>query len=160
MYKTDPMLAFCLAVTLLSLAGNFKECQSMYLINVYSVLMLYTKRAKCKSYNFHSYLFYLFLDQFVRYFNLNYLPRLNALHYWWSKSPIYKFIIRYFVYSYILFYNSVYYFYISYEVLKNTCTNLYTLKKYPYSLNLIIWNKSSISKSVRFESYSNRSYNS
>lgn len=159
MYKTDPMLAFCLAVTLLSLAGNFKECQSMYLINVYSVLMLYTKRAKWKSYNFHSYLFYLFLDQFVRYFNLNYLPRLNALHYWWSKSPIYKFIIRYFVYSYILFYNSVYYFYIFYEVLKNTCTNLYTLKKYPYSLNLIIWNKSSISKSVRFESYSNRSYN-
>jgi NADH:ubiquinone oxidoreductase subunit 2 (subunit N) len=154
MYKTDPMLAFCLAVTLLSLAGNFMECLSIYFLNKYSILMLYTKRTKYIFYNFHLSIFYMFLAQFVRCFNLKYLPRLNVLHFLWSKSPIYKFTIRYFVYSYILINN----FYISYKVLKHTCIYLHILKKYHSSLNLIFLNKSSISKPLGFGFNSNISF--
>jgi len=138
MYKTDPMLAFCLAVTLLSLAGNFEECQNIYLLNIYVVIILYTKRSNYKSYHFHISLFYLFLGQFVRYFNLNYLPRLNVLHFSWSKSPIYKFIIRYFIYSYILFYNYAYRFYLSHKVLKNSYTYLNILKEISLFIKLNI----------------------
>jgi NADH:ubiquinone oxidoreductase subunit 2 (subunit N) len=89
MFMSDPMLAFCFAVTLLSLAGNFMECQSTYLRYKYLLLILYTKRTIYIFNHFYYSLFYILLDQFVRYFKFKYLQRLNVLHFIWSKSPIY-----------------------------------------------------------------------
>jgi NADH:ubiquinone oxidoreductase subunit 2 (subunit N) len=155
MYKTDPMLAFCLTVTLLSLAGNFMECQSIYFKNKYLKLILYTKKIRSIYNVFHFYLFYMFLDQFVWCFYLKYLPRLNVLHILWSKSPIYIFIIRHFIFYYILFYNSISSLYFSYKICDFIPLYLYAFKKYPSYFYLIPKKKASISKSKGFGFYSN-----
>ena len=102
MFVSDPMLAFCFAVTLLSLAGIFLECQSIYLLYIYLLIILYAKiiihffyfswwfkRSK-------SQILTLYIVKFANYLStfkeINIFRDLRYYIFLWSKSPVYIYI--------------------------------------------------------------------
>jgi len=137
MFKSDPMLAFCFAITLFSLAGIFLECQSIYLLYIYLLIILYAKiiihlfsffwwfkRSK-------SHILTLYMGKFASYLSsfkeVNIFRDLKYYIFLWSKSPVYKYIFNYFnsvvYYNYILIIRNflpltVFYSYLNLSIIK------------------------------------------